>query len=223
MTVYAAIQNVMRDIGVTGISKARKNQQQGYQFRGIDDVYNELNPIMVKHGLLMLPRVTSSDQVERVSAKGGALFYTRITADFDFVWSGDGSKHTVTTVGEAMDSADKSSNKAMAAAYKYAAMMAFCIPTEGDNDADAHTPEPEAVTKSKARPLYERMQDAARSFDNRAALIGWWNGDAAKADRALLPADWRKTLSDEVRSLADKLTAPTIPAGEMPVSTLAAG
>ncbi|MNL27930.1 hypothetical protein D3C87_1495520 [compost metagenome] len=38
-----------------------------------------------------------------------------------------------------MDSADKSSNKAMSAAYKYAMIQAFCIPTEGDNDADAHT------------------------------------------------------------------------------------
>jgi hypothetical protein len=40
-----------------------------------------------------------------------------------------------------MDSADKATNKAMSAAYKYAAMMVFCIPTEGDNDADAVTHE----------------------------------------------------------------------------------
>lgn len=43
------------------------------------------------------------------------------------------------TFGEAMDSADKATNKAMSAAYKYAALMAFAIPTEGDNDADATT------------------------------------------------------------------------------------
>jgi hypothetical protein len=40
-----------------------------------------------------------------------------------------------------MDSGDKATNKAMSAAFKYAAFQAFCIPTEGDNDADAHTPE----------------------------------------------------------------------------------
>jgi hypothetical protein len=38
-----------------------------------------------------------------------------------------------------MDSGDKATNKAMSAAYKYAAFMAFAIPTEGDNDADATT------------------------------------------------------------------------------------
>ena len=40
-----------------------------------------------------------------------------------------------------MDSGDKATNKAMSAAYKYACMQAFCIPTEGDNDADAKTHE----------------------------------------------------------------------------------
>jgi hypothetical protein len=61
--------------------------------------------------------------------------------EFDLVSSEDGSKHTVCTVGEAFDSGDKSMNKAMSAAYKYAAFQAFAIPTEGDNDADAHTHE----------------------------------------------------------------------------------
>ena len=40
-----------------------------------------------------------------------------------------------------MDSADKSTNKAMSAAYKYAAFQTFCIPVEGTPDADADTPE----------------------------------------------------------------------------------
>jgi hypothetical protein len=40
-----------------------------------------------------------------------------------------------------MDSGDKATNKAMSASYKYMAMQLFCIPTEGDNDADATTHE----------------------------------------------------------------------------------
>ena len=47
------------------------------------------------------------------------------------------AKHIVKTFGEAMDSGDKATNKAMSAAYKYACFKAFSIPTEGDNDADA--------------------------------------------------------------------------------------
>lgn len=145
--VYSAIAAVTADMGHEGIGKGRRNQQQGYNFRGIDDVYNALSPVLAKHKLCILPRILSRDVVERQSAKGGALFYTTVEAEFDFVSAEDGSKHVVRTFGEAMDSADKSTNKAMSAAYKYAAMQAFCIPTEGDNDADATTHEVVAAAK----------------------------------------------------------------------------
>lgn len=138
-TVYQLIAAVSAEIAQDGISKSRKNQQQGYSFRGIDDVYNALAPVMAKHGLVIMPRILSRELTERASAKGGVLFSVVVEAEFDFVSSHDGSKHTVKTYGEAMDSADKATNKAMSAAYKYAAFQTFCIPTEGDNDADAVT------------------------------------------------------------------------------------
>lgn len=142
--VYSAIIAVMADMAREGISKDKKNSQQGYMFRGIDSVYNALAPKLAAHGLCVLPRVIAKEVAERESKSGGTLFYTRITVEFDLVSAKDGSKHTISTVGEAMDSADKSSNKAMSAAYKYAAFMAFAIPTEGDNDADATTHEVQA-------------------------------------------------------------------------------
>lgn len=157
--VYTAIIAVMADMAREGISKDRKNNQQGYMFRGIDSVYNALAPKLAAHGLCVLPRVIAKEVVERESKSGGNLFYTRITVEFDLVSAKDGSKHTISTVGEAMDSADKSSNKAMSAAYKYAAFMAFAIPTEGDNDADATTHEvaPRAFDPADARKMIRRL------------------------------------------------------------------
>jgi len=68
----------------------------------------------------------------------------------------DGSLHTVTMFGEAMDSADKATNKAMSAAYKYACLQAFCIPTEGMMpDADATTPQPLPKTPAAPVPIRE--------------------------------------------------------------------
>ena len=75
-----------------------------------------------------------------------------VEAEFDFVSACDGSKHTVKTYGEAMDSGDKATNKAMSAAYKYAAFQTFCIPTEGDNDADAQTHEPKGYVVQPPAP-----------------------------------------------------------------------
>jgi hypothetical protein len=148
--VYQAIAAVQGELAKEGITKSRKNEQQGYKFRGIDEVYNALSPLLAKHGLCILPRILSREVIERMSAKGNALFYVTVDAEFDFVCAEDGSKHTVKTFGEAMDSADKATNKAMSAAYKYAAMQAFAIPTEGDNDADATTHEVKAVVPDPA-------------------------------------------------------------------------
>lgn len=145
--VYAAISAVAKEMAATGISKDRRNQQQGFNFRGIDQVYNALAPALVTHGLLILPRITERTVTERTTQKGGTLFYVVVKADFDFVSTEDSSVHTVTTYGEAMDSGDKATNKAMSIAYKYAAFQAFCIPTEEtaiDADAEVHSVAPRA-------------------------------------------------------------------------------
>jgi hypothetical protein len=192
--VYKAIVAVSADICKTGISKTRKNVQQGYQFRGIDDVYNEIAPLISKHGLCILPKVLEREVVERKTAKGGVLFYVTVRVAFDFTCAEDGSSHVVVTYGEAMDSADKATNKAMSAAYKYACMQTFCIPTQGDNDADATTYEvvPEEGLDEKTlaslnlakgleelakawgeipvgqRRLYSRVKDDAKERTRRA-------------------------------------------------------
>jgi hypothetical protein len=172
MNVYKAINAVQRELAKTGITKDRRNAQQGYNFRGIDDVFNAVSPLLANNGLCILPRVLSRDCVERQSSKGGALFYVTCEVEFDFVCAEDGSKHTVKTYGEAMDSADKATNKAMSAAYKYAVMQAFAIPTEGDNDADASTHD---VRHERAgREFREREQVAAereRWLDEQKAAI----------------------------------------------------
>ena len=159
--VYQAIASVMAKLAVEGIGKDRKNEQQGYKFRGIDDVYNALAPILSEQGLCILPQVKSREVIERQTRNGGTLFYVNVDVDFHFVSVRDGSTHIVSMPGEAMDSADKATNKAMSAAYKYACLQAFCIPTEGDNDADGTThqvapkqaPVPVATPKAKtAKP-----------------------------------------------------------------------
>lgn len=167
MNVYKAINAVQADLAQIGITKDRKNVQQGYNFRGIDDVYNALSPLLAKHSLCILPRILSRNCVERETQKGSTIFYITVEAEFDFVCAEDGSKHVVRTYGEAMDSADKATNKAMSAAYKYAAFQAFAIPTVGDNDADAHTPPPVKAEKPAAPPVAPKVSAKAEGKPGR--------------------------------------------------------
>lgn len=157
MEVYKAIAAVQGDLAKVGIAKKRRNEQgSGYNFRGIDDVYAVLSPLLAEHGLVVIPRMMSREVSERSSRNGGMLFDVTVHAEFDFVSAVDGSKHTAATFGEAMDSGDKATNKAMSAAYKYVAFMTFAIPTEGDNDADATTHEV-AIEPSVSEDQYEDL------------------------------------------------------------------
>ena len=160
MSVYKAINAVQAALSKSGIAKDRTNSQgSGYKFRGIDDVYNAISPLLAEHGLCILPRMISRVCDEKMSQAGKALFYVTVEAEFDVVAASDGSKHTIRTFGEAMDSGDKATNKAMSAAYKYAAFQMFAIPTEGDNDADSHTHD--VAARNERRDMWLADQYAA--------------------------------------------------------------
>jgi glutamine synthetase len=166
MKVYQAINSVQAELCKIGIAKdSRNNQGQGYNFRGIDAVYNVLSSIMAQNGLVIVPRMLARTCEERVSKSGGALFYVTVEAEFDLISAEDGSKHTARTFGEAMDSGDKATNKAMSAAYKYMAFQTFAIPTSGDNDADSSTHEvarkKPAIDNNRLSQAIQKIKDGA--------------------------------------------------------------
>lgn len=140
--VIRSINEITSELGKKGISKDRKNQQQNYAFRGIDDVYEALNPMLAKHKLVITPHVLKRHVTERDTKSGGVMFYVALEIEYQFISAVDDSSHTIEVYGEAMDSADKATNKAMSAAYKSMCLQVFCIPTEsGSPDADENTHE----------------------------------------------------------------------------------
>jgi hypothetical protein len=180
MQVLESICEVIGELASTGISKDRRNQQQGYQFRGIDDVYNALSPLLAKHKLAILPSILDRTCEARETQKGGILYSVCVTVEYRIMSARDGSEISVRTMGEAMDSGDKATNKALSAAYKYMALQTFAIPTEGDNDADAHTP-PETV---------RRIEPPSNDDAIVTAIL---EGLGAATDLATIDADLKKS------------------------------
>ena len=153
--IHQAICAVMAEVGAVG--KDRKNESQGYKFRGIADVYRACQHVMAKHGVHVVPTKVSRDVVtERESSKGGRLFHVRQRVEFHF-YAKDGSAVSCTTTGEAMDSGDKASNKAMSAAMKYALIQTFCLPEE-DPDIDTESASPEVSAKAPEPTLESKQQ-----------------------------------------------------------------
>ncbi len=147
--IFQLIPKVMGEIGA--IEKDRKNEQQGYKFRGIDDVYAAIHPALVRNGVFIVPEVIDQQREERQTKHGGTLMYTILRVKHTF-YASDGSNVVAVTVGEAMDSGDKSANKAMSAAMKYACLEVFAIPTEGDNDTENHSHEVAPKQPPAAKP-----------------------------------------------------------------------
>jgi len=154
--IYSKIIEISREI--KPILKNRKNVQQGYVFRGIDDMYNSLQPLLSSAGVFVSSKVTDSKREERQSQKGGLLLWTILTVEFTF-WAEDGSSVACTMIGEAMDSGDKASNKAMSTALKYALMQMFMIPTDEQIDTEYESHEPVSKQIKERGNIEEAMRE----------------------------------------------------------------
>ena len=164
--IYKAMLNIMQD--VDAIKKEKKNQQQGFMFRGIDDMMNSLHGLFAKHGVFIVPTVESFDVKERPTKSGGVNYFTHAVITFNFT-AVDGSFISIKNVGEAMDSGDKGMNKAMSIALKYALMQTFLIPTEDIADPDA-----EVAEETKDTNIETALADIANA-KNKEELLSVWH------------------------------------------------
>lgn len=213
-TVYDAIVAVTDALARTGLGKSRQNKDQNYAFRGIDDVFNALAPLLAKHRLVILPRVLGRTMVERATRNGGVLFCVTVEMAFDFVSAVDGSTHTVQMYGEAMDIADKATNKAMSAAYKYAALQTFCIPTTGgQHDADVSTPRPIAAAVARPTAVVDVALVPIAHPDGYLAWLDTFRATAQRGTGALesawfrAPKEFRIHLKTHAPDLVETLKA----------------
>ena len=172
--IYSLIPQVMAEIGA--VEKNRKNEQQKYSFRGIEDFYQAAHPAFVKHGVFCVPKVIGHEATsfEKSNDQGRITIWRHVTVTVEHrFYAPDGSHVDVTTMGEGLDNSDKATNKAMSGAMKYALIELFSVPTQDVEDADRTSPEtglpmknrpPTPVTKEPikiAGPRIDRAQDSS--------------------------------------------------------------
>ncbi len=154
--IFKAISKIMADMGA--VAKTQQNTQQGFKFRGIDDVYNALQKVMAKHEVFTIPRILDRKRKDVVSSRGAKGVHALTQFKFIFYCS-DGSFITAEADGEGIDYGDKVSNKCAAIAHKYALTQVFCVPYKDNDDPDKTShdikPQPkpkQATQKPKAKP-----------------------------------------------------------------------
>lgn len=142
--IHKKMAAIMKDLGAVG--KDSRNTAQGFNFRGIEALSNALYPALVKHEVYMVPRVIERKEeireVVRSSGKNSVDKHVSLLVEYDFVCAEDGSKITIGPLAsEGVDSGDKSTNKALSAALKYAIVQTFSTPTKDIEDSDNDSPE----------------------------------------------------------------------------------
>ena len=188
--IHQAITDIMSE--GYAITKDKRNQTQGFMYRGIDDVMNTFQPLLAKHRIFVVPEVIEQQRMERTTGKDRTLLYAILKMRYTF-YAEDGSSISAVVIGEGMDSGDKASNKAMSVAMKYAMFQVFCIPTEEMADPDADTP-PASKPKEpeQRRELPTHCADCGKVLlpyrDERGRMIPigkWAAGTEAKYGRVL--------------------------------------
>jgi len=209
--IYSKIAAVMRD--AQPIAKGRENRQQGFKFRGIDDVYAALHDILTAHEVFTVPEVLEHSSEERTTKSGSTLIYRVLKIRYRF-YTSDGSFVDSTVIGEGMDSGDKASNKAMSVAHKYALIQVFAIPTEDakDSDADSHAVQPRGDAtrqpQGKLTPTPTGQPKATGKKPDRDAILKRIREHEKHYDSITQPGEHMALMGDTVniQTDADSLT-----------------
>jgi hypothetical protein len=133
--IYGKIAKVMAEL--EPIAKDRKNTQQNYSFRGVDDLMNAISPKLTAHGIFPVTFKVEDISSEGVTSKSGGTGW-RIVRRYTFrFFAEDGSFVDTTADGEAIDYGDKASNKAYSVAYREAMFKMFVIPFQNEDIEEA--------------------------------------------------------------------------------------
>lgn len=147
--IIELLARVMEEVGAVG--KDGRNQQQNFNFRGIDAVVNAVSPALRKYGVVVTPEVQSVEYSTVEVGKNRTLMgHVKVMVTYKF-YAPDGTFLPTTVCGESMDSGDKATAKAMSVAFRTCLIQTLVLPTD-EADPDTQTYERSEAPVKKAAP-----------------------------------------------------------------------
>lgn len=135
--IYMRIHSIMAELDYIQKGIAKVNGQ--YRFVSHDQVTEKIHPLLVKHGIVILPTVEESLQDANRTEVKLLMQFVNIDVPTDAI--------TIRTIGYGIDPSDKGPGKAISYAYKYGILKLFCLETGDDPDQD------QSVAYEPAKPL----------------------------------------------------------------------
>lgn len=169
-SVHVLMGRILADLPAIG--KNQRNSEQGFMFRGMDDVLDALNPIMAKHGVFCVPDVCERVAAQRTTRGGATMYEVNLHVRFTF-YGPNGDSVRGSGWGEGTDMGDKATNKAMTNAFKYVLFQTFAISTReaAETDNDRHTPEETIPNSMQCRECGQWIEGAKSDVEVMRAHV----------------------------------------------------
>lgn len=167
--IHAAILGVMEDIGKRGIAKRSRNEDQKYDFRGIEAAMNQLAPIVLARGIVVIPTYNEAQFSARPTKSGGEMRFAIVKGTFRFQ-AEDGSFVESVYYGEGADTSDKALTKAQSVAYRTALFQQFIVPTMA---IDPETGNPALTRPEELQEIAEQMIEKFNGGNEWGAYEEW--------------------------------------------------
>lgn len=163
--IFKAINAVMQEVGYV---QKKRSGGVNYSFAGEAALIEAIRPELVKNGLFVFPASIRETSDSYTTSKGATMNRAVLVITYRFAHT-SGETFDVEVAGEGADVGDKSFNKAMTGAYKYALRQTFCIETGDDPDKSAS--EPAAPSVTRVPPKTNGRNPAPPPFANEGGKV----------------------------------------------------
>lgn len=170
LNLYQKILKITESIG--SIKKTGKNQQQGYGFIEQSEVMAELRPQLVKWGVVIQPETVSRTTDKFQNSKGTTFVHANVVSRYTVINADNPEERFVSEwdAGEAMDTSDKATNKAVTASQKTYLMKLFNISDK--DDADKDSPEAQPPKNKVPKPTDKATPKQKQQLMNMMKAVG---------------------------------------------------
>lgn len=191
--IYSALNNLQAELCAVGVDKKGYNDKQKFYYRKWDDVQQALAPALVHSKVLLIPDVVSRDVTVGKTSSGSDYFRVMLEGNIRLLSVEDGSEVSFRAVGEAADTGDKATSKALTMMVKYAVIHGLQIPLEGVEDGD------ESASVETSDLTYKEIDKKLSACKNLDELRDAWHGLTERERKIIGP----KRIKELKESLAN--------------------
>ena len=153
----------------------QKTESKGLGYRAMmsDDLLEKIAPVLVEEGLTIHPEDIEVVSTSHYTTKSGTVMQSRIYKVTYAITHASGASRPSVAIGEASDTGDKASSKAMTIARKYAIAHAFTIETGDDPDKTPSSRQEMITPEAEAKKNAEKFRiavDAMRAADGKDVM-----------------------------------------------------